>query len=297
MFKLFGRKKEAAEKKDVVKQYDRSGMEMLKDLEGKPYKFYRGKSYDPIASGRFFCSCFDAAKGYSVSDEMPVYETEILVKNPLVIDATTETGYSLWNYLYVSDRTLYLREPDGHNPLSTDEVLKFAKRTGDFDAVIIKNVKEEIGKLPIYDIMVWDEKNLVNTRNVANATEEFETFRENTLKRVDLSAYIIEKEKDGVVSAIRGDGYFIEYTIRRTDTEWGIGHELVVNTDVPIEVYCIDADRYVVAEQEEPGIYKNAVYKSAAGMAPEGTFIPFDGIVRIKGIMSQCKHRIEKKKM
>ena len=38
------------------------------------------------------------------------------------------------------------------------------KKVIDIDAVVMKNVREGINaELPIYDVMVWNKKNLVNT--------------------------------------------------------------------------------------------------------------------------------------
>lgn len=50
----------------------------LKDLHGKPYKFYRGGNYDNISIGRYFCSCIDVAKTYGDI----VFEAETAVRKP-----------------------------------------------------------------------------------------------------------------------------------------------------------------------------------------------------------------------
>ena len=65
---------------------------VLNDLHGYPYKFYRGGKYDNISTGRYFCSCFDVAKSYADI----VFEAEIAVRKPLVIDATLNNGYSYY---------------------------------------------------------------------------------------------------------------------------------------------------------------------------------------------------------
>lgn len=292
MYKAFYRKK--------------AQLELLKDLQGSPYKFYRGKGYDYIFAGCFFCSCFDVAKSYRLYDESPIIETEIAVRKPLVIDATTrENGYSSYGYLYVCDCKLYpeekrkdlvkyIKEVGGSDTLSTDDVLQWAIRTKDIDAVIIKNVREgNASDLPIYDVMIWNEENLVNQRDVVNAEDEFETFRENTFKRVDLSRYISEKEQDGIVSITEEDDYFVEHTvqqgIRRGKIEWYVGHDLVVNTDVPIKIYCLDIGRYVTVEQLELGVYENT-----CGVTTNKECAPYNGRVRVKGMIQNWKYKIER---
>lgn len=287
MFRLFCGKK-------------KTQMQILKDLQGNPYKFYRGKNCDYISNGCFCCSCFDIAESYRLYDETPIIETEIQVRNPLVIDATVEDGHSIYEYLHVYDCKLYpeekrsslikyIKKVGGTDTLSTDEVLEWAMGTKDIDAVIVKNVREGINsEFPMYDVMVWNTENLVNERNVVNEKHEFESFRDNTFKRVDLSAYISEKEQDGVVNVIKGEGYFVENIIKRANTEWFMGHEIVVITDVPIEIYCLQIRSYVTALQLEQGIYENT-----NGMTPCKKFTPYNGIVRVKNIMPNWKYQIE----
>ena len=65
-------------------------MQILKDLQGNPYKFYRGKNCDYISNGCFFCSCFDIAESYRLYDETPIIETEIQVR---------KTGIWVMNWL------------------------------------------------------------------------------------------------------------------------------------------------------------------------------------------------------
>lgn len=89
---------------------EKTQMQILKDLQGNPYKFYRGKNCDYISNGCFFCSCFDIAESYRLYDETPIIETEIQVRNPLVIDATVEDGHSIYEYLHVYDCKLYPEE-------------------------------------------------------------------------------------------------------------------------------------------------------------------------------------------
>lgn len=279
---------------------EKKHMQILKDLQGESYKFYRGKSYDNIAIGRYFCSCFDIAKSYRLYDESPIIETEIAVRNPLVIDATLETGYCNYEYLHIHECRLYpenkrkklikyIKKVGGTDTLSTDEVLRWAMKTKGIDAVIIKNVREGINDdLPIYDVTIWNKKNLANTRNVVNDENKYEMFRANTFKRVDLSLYISENEQDGVVSVTEGEGYIIEHTIESCNTKWYVGHELVIKTDVPVEIYCLDTHSYVTVKQLEKGVYENT-----AGMTKTKRIEPCDGVVRVKDIMENCKYKIE----
>lgn len=275
-------------------------LELLKDLQGNPYKFYRGKSYKNISKGKFFCSCFDIAAGYRLYEDMSIIETEIAVSKPLVIDATTDNGYSLYGSLPICECKLcpeekrkdiieYSKQVRKGNLVSTDEILKWAMKTKDFDAVIIKNVCEGIkSEFPIYDVMLWNQENLVSDREVRGLEREYEVFRKNTFKRVDLSKYISEEEQDGVVSITKGNGYFVEHTIQQVRNQWYLRHELVVCIEKPINIYCIDAEGYVAAEQISPGLYiKNKVVK-----APKIQFMPYKGCVRVKGVGQNCKYII-----
>ena len=275
-------------------------MKVLKDLQGNPYKFYRGKGCEYISKGCFFCNCFDIAKSYRVYDETPIIEAEIAVRNPLVIDATLQNGHSYYDYLSVCDCKLYpeekreslirhIRKVGGTDTLSTDEVLEWAIAEKDIDAVIVKNVREGINaEFPVYDVMVWNSENLLNERNVMLEEQEFEIFRKNTFKRVDLSTYIFENEQDGVVNITIGEGYVVEHVIKRNGTKWYMGHELVISSSIPVEVYCLDTQKYVTGELLENGIYENT-----AGMTPCRNFIPCNDKIRIKGMMQNCKYRID----
>ncbi|MCI5620540.1 MAG: hypothetical protein MR355_03110 [Lachnospiraceae bacterium] len=276
-------------------------LKVLKDLQGKPYKFYRGKSYESITVGRYFCSCFDIAKRYRLYDENPIIETEIAVRKPLVIDATMERGHSSFGYLHVRDCKLYPEEKrddliryimPGSDTLSTDEVLEWAMSTKDIDAVIVKNVREgNAPEIPIYDVMVWKQENLVNARNVNGLETEYEYFRENAFKRVDLSIYISGAERDGVINITKGNGYFIEHTIQRANAEWYMEHELVVYSDSPIAIYCWDTCSYIVAIQMGSGIYQRT-----GSAADRIIYLPQEGCVRVKGVMQNWKYKIEIRK-
>ncbi len=275
-------------------------MQILKDLQGNPYKFYRGKDCEYISNGCFFCSCFDIAKSYRLYEETPIIETEIAVHNPLIIDATVQGGHSAYGYLHVIECKLYpenkrgalikhIKKVGGTDTLSTDEILEWARKTIDIDAVVIKSVREGINaELPIYDVMVWNKKNLVNTRNVVNNEHEFELFRANTFKRVDLSAYITENERDGIVSVTQGTDYYVEHKIQRVNTDWYMEHELVVASEVPIRIFCIDTENYLKAERLEPGVYENMWW-----ITSERVFVPHEGLVRVKGMLQNCKYQIE----
>lgn len=173
--------------------------------------------------------------------------------------------------------------------MSTDEVLEWANGIKDIDTVIIKNVREgNNNKLPIYDVMIWSKKNLENARNVASEEQKFEDFRKNTYKRVDLSKYIPEKAQDGIISVTEGAGYIVENTIQKCKTNWYMGHELVVNTIVPVDIYCCEAQKYITANLLEPGIYQNTAW-----MTPRIKLEPNNGIVRVKGIMPNLRYQIE----
>lgn len=288
--------------KILKKREVKKRLEVLKDLQGRPYKFYRGKSYNHIsATGCFFCSCFDVAKSYRLYDETPIIEAEILVKNLVIIDATNKGRYSNYDRLNVcqckiypedkrSDLLRYVKTVNVKNMLSTDEIRQWAMKTKDVDAVIVKNVLEGNNLVfPIYDVIVWNEKNLINVRNVVTAEDEFEDFRKNTFKRVDLSAYIEENERDGIASIEENEEYFIENIIKRNSKDWYIEPVLVVNINVPIEIYCIDIEKYVTAEQIDFGVYQNT-----AGVTCGKKFVPHNGSVRIKGLEPTWKYKIVK---
>lgn len=283
----------------MFRKNEKNRLAILKDLEGKPYKFYRGGSLDNISMGRFFCSCFDLANNFRFLDCSPVFETEIAVRNPLILDAAVVEGYSSADRLYVYNCTLYpedkkselaqyAKEKFNKETLSTDEILCWARKISDIDAVIIKNIVEgNPPKIPVYDVMIWHEENLYKVRNVANKQNKFEKYRANTFKRVDLSAFIDEEEKDGMVSTSYGDGYIVEHLIYREKDTWGVSHEMVIKTDVPVEVYCDKLHGVITADLLEPGIYSNA-----HGLPRKQQFFPYQGSIRIKDVMQNCEYAI-----
>lgn len=275
-------------------------LKVLRGLDAKPYKFYRGKNFEPISDGRYFCSCFDIAKQYRLYDDSPIIETEIAIRNPLIIDATCENGYYDYNNLHVFDCNLYPQEKRKDlikyskrmgrvGILSTDEILNWAKSKKNIDSVIIKNVREGSNNhLPIYDVMIWNDENLINTRNVVHITNEYDIFRNNTFKRINLSAYILEKEEDGVIQIIEENGYLIKHIIKRDNKEWYIEQELVINTDIPIKILCLETNSYVTAEKIDLGIYQNT-----EGITSMTEFVPYNNCVRVQGMRLNLKYKIE----
>lgn len=217
----------------LFQRLSKSQYSFLNDLNGNPYKFYRGKEYN-LSQGCFFCSCFDIAHDFRLSTTEPILEAEIIVRNPLVIDATINGGYSYYERLCIRDCPLYpeaLRDDlvrylsvvGARNTLSTDEILAWARKARNIDAVIIKNVREGINSnFPIYDVAIWNEANLRNVRNVAYNISAYDSYRDNTPKRVDLSSYLQEDEYDGVVSAIRKDGFRIEHAMHNGTNGWSL---------------------------------------------------------------------------
>lgn len=278
---------------------DQKAFVILSDLQGKPYKFYRGKGYSPINIGRFFCSSFDQAKSFRIDDDIPIIEAEIAVRSPLVIDATGDSAYSNYERLDICNCKLYptdkreelIQFAKNHcfsTSLSTDEAGKWARGTSDIDAVIIKNVVEgNDRKLPIYDVYIWNEENILRAKNVVHDQNNFELFRENTFKRVDLSAYIEETEKDGWVSATMGEGYIVEHLICRHEDDWYMEHELVVKSINPIKIYCCKAEDYMKADFVEPGVY---MYSQCFSQNDE--FAPNGNTVRIRGVELHEKYKI-----
>jgi hypothetical protein len=259
---------------------------VLKDLYGEPYKFYRGGYYTDISIGRYFCSCFDIAKSYGE----PIFETEIIVKKPLIIDATLKDGHSYYEHICFDeciispetkrkDLVNYIKKIGAHNSLSTDEILEWAKSTPDIDSVIVKNVREGINSdFPIYDIMVWDESALLNVQDVTNQEPLFAKFQENTLKRVDLSSYIEEFEKDGISNITKRKNYHIEHLMYKNNSGWHLSHNLIVYTTIPVEI-CDSSRNYMTAEKKNKGEY----LWSPLGCY-EKIFMPENGFVRITNV-------------
>lgn len=272
----------------------------LTDLQGNPYKFYRGKGYAPIGIGRFFCSNFDQAKSFLFYENEPIIETEIAVSNPLVIDATEQNGHGNYNNLdicncklYPADRRAELMQYAkyrGRDRLSTDEVGKWARKTGDFDAVIIKNVVEGNNiRLPVYDVFIWCEQNMIRTKDVRNDIEKYELFRDNSFKRVDLSAYIEEMEQDGIVSVTAGEGYVVRHRICREQENWYMEHELLINSTEPVKIYCYNTGQYMTGNLETDGIY------SYAHCLPRNDqFIPHNGVICIRDVTQSEQYEIHK---
>lgn len=268
---------------------------LLYDLYGKTYKFYRGKDTRNIKGGIYFCSSFDIARSYSM--EQIVFETEISTLSPLVIDATTENGHSYYESIYIKNCPMYpeskrekliayLDEVYAHETLSTDEILSWAMKQKDIDAVIIKNVREGINsELPIYDVMIWNESNLVNLRDVTDCNTEYKSFRENTFKRVDLSNFIPEKEYDGVVNTIHFDKYdYVNEICKGKAHKWYMKHKLVIMTRATrIHIKNGDTNAMVTGLLVSPGVYSNAMSFG------ELDFFPNDGKIVVDGMVSSMK--------
>lgn len=268
---------------------------LLYDLHGKTYKFYRGKDTRNIQDGIYFCSSFDIARSYSMHNI--VFEAEISTSSPLVIDATIKNGYSYYESIYIKKCPMYpenkrkkliayLDEVSAQETLSTDEILRWAMKEKDIDAVIIKNVREGINyELPIYDVMIWNKVNLVNLKEVTNQHTDYAAFRANTFKRVDLSNYIMEKEEDGIVNTLHFENYdFIDAICNGKDNKWGMNHKLIIRTQASIvHVKNCDTNEIVTGLLISSGIYSNA---ETFG---NKDFIPNDGIVVIKGMHAIMK--------
>lgn len=273
---------------------------VLTDLQGMPYKFYRGGQLN-FSRGCFFCSCFDIAQGFRFPSTQPIIETEIAVKKPLVIDATMPDGYCGCDRICIRDCTIYPEEKrksliqylpikGAKNTLSTDEILEWARETDDIDAVIIKNVREGIeSDFPIYDVAVWDASNLENPKDITNDDRNFDAFRQNTYKRVNLSAYIPEKEQDGVSSITPRSGYYISHQMQQRGKRWGLDDVLTVHTTEPIDIFELDTQCYVTAELKAPG-----VYRYTCGMTPRKKLLPHNGIIQIAGVPKVYKYKIIK---
>ena len=100
-------KRKKNSKEEMFGQNSEKSLVAIMDLQGNPYKFYRGKGYNPICVGRFFCSSFDQAKSFCIENDEPIIEAEIAVRNPLVIDATEGNGYSYYERLEICNCKLY----------------------------------------------------------------------------------------------------------------------------------------------------------------------------------------------
>ena len=112
-------------------------------------------------------------------------------------------------------------------------------------------------------------------------------FRENTFKRVDLSAYIEETEKDGWVSATVGEEYDVEHLICRQEDNWYMEHELVVKSNTPIKIYCCNFEKYMTADFMDPGVY---VYSHR--FSQRNQFTPNCNTIRIRGVGLHEKYKI-----
>lgn len=65
-------------------------------------------------------------------------------------------------------------------------------------------------------------------------------------------------------------------------------YELVVASEVPTRIFCIDTEYYLKAERLEPGVYENMWW-----ITSERVFVPHEGIVRVKGMLQNSKYQIE----
>ncbi len=184
---------------------------LLTDLDGNPFIFYRGGSIDYMSNRHFFTNCVHQAISYG---EHLVYKTKVFLENPVIVDCyTDEDGYFNWGYLpiiklniYPNDaKSMMLRYLDqrieGHSndyEMSTDEIAAFSQKAG-YDGVLFKNIREGIyGKLPVYDLVLWSMENLLDTENITDKScNEPDIY---TYKRLDLKKYCDnESNEDGIL--------------------------------------------------------------------------------------------------
>lgn len=277
----------AVERFKTNKKYDAN--DILRDLHGNAFKFYRGKNIYNISKRAFFCNCFDIAKSFSL--EGIVFECEIRLKNPVIIDATCDGGYCYYDTLHVQQGKFYpesmrkellkyMENEHMRDTISADEIGVWASSYKSFDGVIIKNVREGIQQdVPIYDVIVWDWDNLVDYHNVTMELENILTFRQATFKRVDLSRFIKEDNcQDGIISISYYDDYCIEHRIVGNG-EYYVDNVLIIqNVDNKAIIYCEDISDYVTGVMEEEGKYSYAVSFGERQMTSKHGVLELSGI-------------------
>lgn len=307
MFKLFKKEKKKQEcNMDylicVEKSEEYSDSDILKDLQGNNFKFYRGKELYNISDGHFFCNCYDIAKGFS-SDydfinhrDIPskIYESEICLKNPIVLDVTCEEGHYYYNSLHIEEGKFYpeyirpqlleyMEKENMHDSISTDEIAVWARACKIFDGVIIKNVREGINsEIPIYDVIIWDYANLINCHDITDKTSEVEKYRQATFKRVDLSKYLNEPDnQDGIADILHFNDYYIERRIAGNGKFYLENVLVVPNVKNKISVRCTDSDTEIIGLMKESGKYSYSVILGEKELVAENGKVEIQGICPI----------------
>ena len=180
--------------------------QVLTDLSGKPFVFFR-RGNDETA---WWTSYYKVAEKFRPDET--IRRANVKIRNPLVIDFKCNGYYhpkkDVVAVYPVPARKDYekfsLQHSDSINSWSEDFV-RFLKANRQYDAVILKNVYEGFcPDFPVYDLITIDPGILLNVRQVSAGLNAYNWCAK---KRLDLSKYLPEDERYGIVEAIPFDGY------------------------------------------------------------------------------------------
>lgn len=191
---------------------------LLCDLQGMPFYFFRGKD----TTTGFWSNLVALAKERYNSS---IWVANISVKNPIVVDCKNASYGSMrlenlqiapstarLEILSFAHDTLEYSETNGAGDFGPDDFATFLHHYTQYDAIILKNIREGLFEgYPIYDVIVYDEQNIVNIRKLSET--EYEKMNQYAIKRIDLSKYITEEEEDGLIKSVHKNGYAIKWVL------------------------------------------------------------------------------------
>lgn len=251
---------------------------LLRDLNGELFPFFHGGE-DTVTDNRiYYTNSIDVAADFSLDDN--IIKCYIRVKNPFVIDAFSNGQFFSYDYIKIKECSsssaqtkCELQTCFQGDTVDADSIADWVQENTDHDAVIIKNVREGcFSGLPVYDVIVWNQKNCVKREQFKANAASLEPFKTYANKRVDLSQYISEKEKDGICGMDKHGKYEFVFFIG----EKSVDKTLRIHTEKPVK---IEAEiLFTCSEMNHAGIYRYA-----ADMGDKDRFYPDCGIVDIHG--------------
>lgn len=264
-------------------------IKLLRDYRGDVFKFYRGGSIDGNwEKGKYFSNSILCASMFGIDKK--IFECEIQCSYPVVIDATTEFGYTGYEHIDIQKSTVYPQaakkfllefcKREKLKELSTDEILREVIKVKRYDALIIKNVMEGDNNCPVYDVVVWNPQNIVNSREVKENELVNSEIKKWIFSRVNLGfALKSEISDDGVLCCLTNERYQI---IKKISEEGkGVETDLLIYTDECISIKIskmTEGEKLIRGGKIEPGVYE---YLPLFGNT---VFEPNKGIIEIRKI-------------
>ena len=86
----------------------------------------------------------------------------------------------------------------------------------------------------------------------------------------------------------KGDGYSLIDTIQRDGQNWHVETNMVIETTIPVDVYCFDTCGYISSNR-----IKDGVYEYAGNTHTKQHLTPSNGTIEVKWLMPNCRYKIE----